>query len=50
MNDGDFVLPDGWSVEDFKEEDLAPEGYPEHDCDGSIEHDFSTGTLFGDDF
>lgn len=27
-------LPDGYEVDDLTDEDLAPEGHPEHDCDG----------------
>lgn len=43
-------LPDGYSVEDLSEDDLAPEG-GENDCTGeTLELDSGVATYLGEDF
>lgn len=37
-DNGPTAAPDGWTVKDYDPGDEAPEGSPEHDCDGE-EHD-----------
>lgn len=32
---GDPELPEGYEVDEVTDDDLAPEGHPDHDCDGA---------------